>query len=98
MEYAETFKHELSLLKERVIVSIEANLKRIGKTHEFEDDDSFEFFNLTAVEESEITGINANGTLINEEGEIVDTVRGFIHDDKIQLNEAIYLLEDLEQI
>lgn len=94
MEYANTFKQELSLLKSRVVEAIETNLKRIGRTLEEDGDDQIDFFSFRTTGELDIVGINADGTLIGTEG----TIRGHIEDDLISLEDAVDLLEDLEGI
>lgn len=94
MEYANNLKQELSLLKSRVVESIEANLKRIGKTLTENSEEQIDFFSFRTTSELEIEGINADGTLVGIEG----TIRGHIEDDLISLEDAVDLLEDLEQI
>lgn len=94
MEYAETFKHELSLLKDRVIAAIETNLKRIDRTLGEDDGEPLEFFSFRTTSELDIVGINADGTLLGTEG----TIRGHIEDDLISIDDAVALLEDLEGI
>lgn len=94
MEYANNLKQELSLLKSRVVESIEANLKRIGKTLTEDSEEQIDFFSFRTTSELEIEGINPDGTLVGIEG----TIRGHIEDDLISLEDAVDLLEDLEQI
>jgi len=94
MEYANTFKKELSTLKSRVVTAIEANLKRIGKTHSDDDDEPLDFFSFSTTAKNDIIGINADGTLLGTEG----TIRGAIEDDIISLEDAVDLLQDLEAI
>ena len=94
MEYANNLRHEVSLISSRVVDAIEANLKRIGITHNDHDEESLEFFSYKNTAELDICGINADGTLIGTEG----TIRGAIEDDQVSLLDAISLLEDLEAI
>jgi len=94
MEYANTFKHELSLLKSRVVTAIETNLKRIGKPVREIDDVPVDFFSFKVAAELDILGIDVDGTLLGGEG----TIRGAIEDDLISLEDAVDLLEDLEQM
>lgn len=94
MEYANTFKQELSLLKSRVVEAIEANLKRIDYTIEDGGEDQIDFFSFKTTSQLEIEGINADGTFMGTDG----TIRGYIEDDLISLADAIDLLEDLEGI
>lgn len=94
MENANTFKRELSTLKSRVVEAIEANLKRIGRTHSDDDDEPLDFFSFSTTAKNDIIGINADGTLLGTEV----TIRGAVKDDTISLEDAVDLLEDLEQL
>jgi ribosomal protein S1 len=94
MKYANTFKQELSLLKSGVVESIETNLKRIGRTLKEQGEDQIDFFSFKTTSQLEIEAINADGTFVGTDG----TIRGYIEDDLISLEDAVDLLEDLEQI
>jgi len=94
MEYANTFRHEISLLTSRVVDAIETNLKRIGLNHSGSNDEPLEFLTFSTTVENDIEGINADGTLKGTEG----TIRGAIEDDIVSIQDAIALLENLEEI
>lgn len=94
MEYANNLKQELSLLKSRVVTAIETNLQRIGKTLTEHGEEQIDFFSFKTTSELEIEGINPDGTFVGTDG----TIRGYIEDDCISLEDAVDLLEDLEQI
>lgn len=101
MEYANTFRKEASDLKSRIVASIEANLKRIGTAHTDEADEPLEFFSYSTTAELEICGINADGSLMlvhSPDPESEYTIRGYIEDDLIGIDDAISLLENLEEI
>ena len=94
MKYANDMRQEVSLIQSNLVNAIEANLKRIGKTFTDHDNKTLEFFSYRTTEELEIYGIKSDGTLIGTEG----TIRGFIQDDILSINDGISLLEDLEAI
>jgi len=91
MEYANNLKNELSLLKSKVVAAIEVQLKRTGKV--LAEDGDIDFFSFKTTSQLEIEGINADGTFVGTDG----TIRGYIENDLISLEDAVNLLEDLEQ-
>lgn len=101
MKYAANFRHTASELKSDIAGAIETQLKRIGTAHLEEDENPLEFFSYKNTVELEICGINSDSSLMlvhadNPEEEV--TVRGYIEDDLIGIDDAISLLENLEQI
>lgn len=78
-------------MKSRTVAAIEVQLKRVGKV--LAEDGDIDFFSFKTTAELEIEGIDAEGNLIGTEG----TIRGAIEDNLISLEDAVDLLEDLEQ-
>jgi len=102
MEYANNLRHEVTLLQNRVIEAIYANLKRIGTDHTEDAPEPLEFFSFSTTVENGITGIAADGTLIGTKSSMgthcEGTIRGAVDNEQISLLDAISLLEDLEAI
>jgi hypothetical protein len=94
MEYANNLKQEATLLGNRVMDAIEANLKRIGRDHSEDDEEPLGLFVYGEIYGEQLTGIKVDGTLVGASG----TIRGALEDEQISLDDAISLLEDLEQI
>jgi hypothetical protein len=102
-KFSAELSKKLSDLKAVTADMIEANLDRLRS--EFHDDDMepMEFFSFQAVSELGIEGIKVSGELYltalakGEGRDAAPTIRGYIEDDLVSLDNAIHLLCELEQ-